>query len=208
MPDGKRFKRKSREDVENKIISIQKQRRAEEKRIKPTADVIFDRWNDMRLEAGLAVGSTVLRDKSTWAQYTHGEYSEIGKISKRPICETKREEWTAYLQTILQDRPTAKEFSRIKCVVKGVLQYAEDMGEINFTATDVIDHVRIYKKSFSQKKKDPDTEVYYPDELEILKSYCLSHPNPYTRCIVAAIVLGERIGECAPLKIADVDLEG
>ena len=82
------------------------------------------------------------------------------------------------------------------------------MGEINFTATDVIDHVRIYKKSFSQKKKDPDTEVYYPDELEILKSYCLSHPNPYTRCIVAAIVLWERIGECAPLKIADVDLEG
>ena len=65
------------------------------------------------------------------------------KISCRFIL-TKREEWTVFLQDNLPKK-TAKEFGRLKGVIKGILQYAEDHLLISYSYDDVIRRVRATK---------------------------------------------------------------
>ena len=203
LPDGKRIRRKKREDIEKIVIDIQKEREAAEKEPPVmSATEIWEAWQKERLEEGLAGGSTSLRDQSTFNQYFKGK-----ELVERPISDTTREEWTQVLKDVIEKRPTAKEFARIKGVVTEILHHAEDAGYITYTAEEVIRYVRIRKKSFTVNRPDPASQVYLPDELKKLKEYCLEHPNPYTRCILMAIITGVRPGECAPCHIDDVDLE-
>lgn len=51
LPDGRRIKRKNREDVESEIIKIQKERAQKEKELTGKKPVyLFTEWNDSRLE--------------------------------------------------------------------------------------------------------------------------------------------------------------
>ena len=57
----------------------------------------------------------------------------------RPVSLTKREEWTVFLQDNLPEK-TAKEFGRLKGVIKGILQYAE------LFVNSLVNHSSITKK--------------------------------------------------------------
>lgn len=211
LPDGRRVRRKKREDIEKIVLDIQlarmdgKDGKKEEKKKKSlSAEKIFENWQERRLAARLALGSTVLRDRRTYTQHLAGT-----DISRRPIGDTTREEWTAFLQGILDtEKPTAKAFARLKGVVKDILHQAEDNGFIDYTAEDVIGHVRVYKKSFSPPvKKEAAEEVYLPEELAKLKTYCLENEDPYTRCILMSIITGTRPGEVCCCRLDDLDPE-
>ena len=60
---------------------------------------------------------------------------------------------------------------------------------------------------FRHSKHSAEDEVYSPDELQALKSYCLSNPDPYTRCILLAIITGERIGIATVWKKNPANME-
>lgn len=204
MPDGKRIRRKNRKDIEDIVIRVQQEYGDMLNTELPNAKEIFAAWQKKRLACRLAVGATVLRDKYTFSQYLEGK-----DISKKPISFTTRKEWTQFLQTILNEqKPTAKDFARLKGVVKNILHEAEDREYILYTAEEVIDRVRVYKKSFTpaQKKSEKD-EVYLPNELRKLKTYCLEHENPYTRCILMSIITGARPGEICCCRQEDLDAE-
>ena len=134
-----------------------------------------------------------------------------------PMKRITRKDWTAFLQGIyeagsptrenLKRKISAKELGRVKCIVKGIIDHAEDEGIISYTSDEVISHVRTDMHGFRHSKHSAEDEVYYPDELQALKAYCLSNPDPYTRCILLAIITGERIGECAALLAEDIDLD-
>lgn len=204
MPDGKRIRRKKREDIEKIVIDIQKEREEAAKEEGPpdiTAEEIFKLWQAEGLKTKVVKGGTVRRDWGTYNRYLKGT-----EIAARNVKTTTRKEWTTFLQNILKNRPTAKEFARIKGVIKDILHWAEDHGCITYTAEDVIIHVRVRKNTFSKPDNDPAKEVYLPDELKALKEYCLNNPDPYTRCILMGIITGTRPGECAPCHIDDVDI--
>ena len=213
LPDGRRIKRKNREDVESEIIKIQKERAQKEKELTGKKPVdLFTEWNDSRLEKGVIQGATALRYRKTCDKYIKNAV-----LNKIPMKRITRKEWTAFLQDIYEAgspiekdpkrKITAKELGRIKCIVKGIIDYAEDEGLISYTSDEVISHVRTDMHGFRHSKHSAEDEVYYPDELQALKSYCLSNPDPYTRCILLAIITGERIGECAALLAEDINLE-
>ena len=124
----------------------------------------------------------------------------------RPVSLTKREEWTVFLQDNLPEK-TAKEFGRLKGVIKGILQYAEDHLLISYSYDDVIRRVRAPKNCFLHPKKNLENEIYFSDELEALRQYCVDHPDPYTRCILLESIVGERAGELCPIMVEDIDLE-
>ena len=213
LPDGRRIKRKNREDVENAIIKIQRERAQKEKELtgkKP--EDLFTEWNTSRLEKGVIQGATALRYRKTCDKYI-----KSADINKMPMKRITRKDWTAFLQGIyeagsptredLKRKISAKELGRVKCIVKGIIDQAEDEGLISYTSDEVISHVRTDMHGFRHSKHSAEDEVYYPDELQALKAYCLSNPDPYTRCILLAIITGERIGECAALLAEDIDLD-
>lgn len=213
LPDGRRIKRKNREDVENEIIKIQRERKKIEKESEgKKPEDIFTEWNTARLASGVIAGATALRYRKTCDKYIKNAV-----INKKPVKRITRKEWTRFLQDIYdagspteedpKRRISAKELGRIKCVVRGILNCAEDEDLITYTADEVISHVRTDVNGFRHTTSSTEEEVYYPDEYKPLKSYCLSNPNPYTRCILLSMTSGERIGECAPLLVEDINLE-
>ena len=165
-----------------------------------TVKEIFTTWNEGRLATGVITGSTAIRDLRTYEKY-------IGttKFNQLPASRITREEWTSFLQENLPGK-TAKEFGRLKGVVRGILQYAEDHHLIDYCDDDVINKVRAPKNSFVKKKKDPQNDVYFSDELAALRQYCVDHPDPYTRCILLETLIGERPGELCSIMVKDVDL--
>ena len=98
-------------------------------------------------------------------------------------------------------RPDLTEFR------EDILQYAEDHQLITYCDEDVIRKVRAPKNLFISKKKNPEQEIYFPDELTALRQYCVDHPDPYTRCILLESIVGERAGELCPIKVEDIDLD-
>ena len=59
LPDGRRLKRKNREDVESEIIKIQKERKKTEKESEgKKPEDIFTEWNMARLNSGVIEGAT------------------------------------------------------------------------------------------------------------------------------------------------------
>ena len=213
LPGGRRIKRKNREDVEKEILRIQKERIRKEKELtEKLPEDLFSEWNTSRLEKGVIQGATALRYRKTCDKYI-----KSADINKMPMKRITRKDWTAFLQGIyeagsptrenLKRKISAKELGRVKCIVKGIIDQAEDEGIISYTSDEVISHVRTDMHGFRHSKHSAEDEVYYPDELQALKAYCLSNPDPYTRCILLAIITGERIGECAALLAEDIDLD-
>ena len=213
LPDGRRIKRKNREDVEKEIIKIQKERKkAEMDSGGKIPEEVFTEWNESRLNSGVIEGSTALRYRKTCDKYIKN-----ADINKKPMKRISQKEWIRFLQDIYDSgspteedpkrRISAKDLGRVKCVVRGILNRAEDEDLITYTADEVISHVRTDVNGFRHMTFSTENEVYYADELQALKAYCLFNPDPYTRCILMAIISGERIGECAALLAEDIDLE-
>lgn len=92
-------------------------------------------------------------------------------------------------------------------MIKGILQYAEDHLLISYSYDDVIRRVRAPKNCYLHPKKNLENEIYFSDELEALRQYCVDHPDPYTRCILLESIVGERAGELCPIMVEDIDLE-
>ena len=194
----RKIKKKNKEDLEQAIIDYYS---SDPNDSGPTVKEVFTIWNEGRLSAGNAKGSTAIRDLRTY-----GKYIAETPFNDRPIRIISREEWTSLLQENLSGK-TAKEFGRLKGVVRGILQYAEDHHLINYSDNDVICKVRAPKNAFVSKKKNPEHEIYFSDELAALRQYCVDHPDPYTRCILLETLIGERPGELCPIMIEDVDLD-
>ena len=171
----RKIKKKKKEDLEQAIIDYYS---SDPDDLAPTVKDIFTIWNEGRIAAGTAKGSTAIRDLRTYDKYISRT-----PLNNRPVSTISREEWTAFLRKNLPGK-TAKEFGRLKGVVRGILQYAEDHLLITYSDEDVICKVRAPKNGFSCKSKNPEHEIYFSDELADLRQYCVDHPDPYTRCIL------------------------
>ena len=194
----RKIKKKNKQDLEQAIIDYYSSNPDDHG---PTVKEVFKEWNEKRLADGYVKGATALRDMRTFEKYIMNS-----SLYDRPVRLISREEWTVFLQDNLPGK-TAKEFGRLKGVVKGILQYAEDHLLICYSDDDVIRKVRAPKNSFLRPKKNPENEIYFPDELKALRQYCVDHPNPYTRCILLETIVGERPGELCPIMVEDINLE-
>lgn len=194
----RKIKKKKKEDLEQAILDYY---RSDPDDLGPTVKEIFTIWNEGRIATGTAKGSTAIRDLRTYDKYISQT-----PLNNRPVSTISREEWTAFLQKN-QVGKTAKEFGRLKGVVRGILQFAEDHQLVTYSDDDVLCKVRTPKNSFVNQKKDPEREIYFSDELAALRQYCVDHPSPYTRCILLETIVGERAGELCAIKVDDVDLD-
>lgn len=193
----RKIKKKNKEDLDRAIIDYYSSQ-IDDHRL--TVKEAFKKWNDERLAADFVKGSTYLRDQRFFEKY-------YDNWKDKKVDTLTREAWTAYLQDLLVQGITSKQWGGVRNITRGIINFCEDNHYVSFTADEVISHVRIYKNAFKTSVKDFEQEIYYPDELQILNEYCAKNPNPYTRCIRLSILIGTRIGECSSLRVEDVDLE-
>ena len=96
LPDGRRIKRKNREDVEKEILKILKEiKKAEMDSGGKIPEEVFTEWNESRLNSGVIEGSTALRYRKTYDKYIKN-----ADINKKPMKRITQKEWICFLQDI------------------------------------------------------------------------------------------------------------
>ena len=192
----RKIKRKSKQALEKAIVDYYTSHENQ-----MTVEDIFNAWNDDRLKYGYIAGSTHLRDKKFFKQYLMPT-----PMASRQIDSVSREEWTAWTQAQLDNGITAKQWSGLRGIIKGILHYAEDHHYIPYSAEDMLQRVRIHKNAFKKRRKQDAEEIYYAEDLQKLRDYCLKEWDAYTSCIWLISISGLRVGEVTSLTPDDIDL--
>lgn len=206
IPDGNggrtRRRANSWEKLENKILVYLREQGIVEADETLTVREVFDMFNKERLMAGYVSEATATRDKAFFDK--NFRHTPMGA---RPMSETTADEWTRFVQTSLPGL-TAKQWAGFRAApIRGLLHYAEDIGLIDFTAEEVLSHVRIHKKQFAlaEKPKPPEEQVFSESEMAKIKEFCRTKEiDQWTKAILLLFATGARVGEIVCLRAEDI----
>lgn len=191
--DGKqkRIKRRTKQELLDALNDV----------LFPTVGQDFKEWNDARLEQGHIAGSTHLRDEKFYRQFYRGTAME-----GRRLNTVSAREWSDWLQERLDDGITQKAWSGLRGITRGMIKYAGRQSWIDYKISDVFEQVEVHKNTFKRKRKEESEEIYYPDELAALRTYCETNWDAFTSCLWLISMTGMRIGEATALTPGDIDL--
>ena len=114
--------------------------------------------------------------------------------------------WVEFLEMeIAKHQLTAKSFSGLKGVVKGIIRSAKRKKLISYTMQDIETELMIPKNGFYRTHKKDSEEVYNIEETGLILNYCKDNPDVWSKCITLIFVSGMRCGEAVALKHDDID---
>lgn len=187
-------KRNSRKELEDVIVTYWKN--IEDN---PTIEELFKEWNDSQLENGFIKINTALRNESLFKRH----FIEFGK---NRIKNISIDMWIEFLEAqIPKFNLSAKSFSGLRTVARGIIKLAKRKKLINYNVQDLDGELIIPKKSFFKKHKKDWEEVYNVDETALIMEYCKENPDIWSSCIELIFVTGLRVGEAVALKHNDID---
>ena len=205
IPDGSggRIRKRSinREKLEKKILSFLRTQGPLESDKRLTVREVFEMYNEERLLAGYVAEATATRDRAFFDKSFKNTAME-----SHPMAQATAAEWARFVQASLQGM-TAKQWAGFRACVRGLLHYAEDIGLIDFSAEDVLSHVRIHKKQFAlaSRPKPPEMQVFSEKEMAEIKEYCRNTEiDPWTMAIRLLFATGARVGEVVCLRAEDI----
>lgn len=187
-------KRNSQKELEDVIVNFWR-----EQEENPRIDELFKEWNDSQLENGYIKINTALRNESLFKRH----FTEFGK---NRIKNVSIDMWVEFLEEqIPKFNLTAKSFSGLRTVTRGIIKLAKRKKLINFNVQDLDSELIIPKKGFFKKHKKDWEEVYNVDETALIMEYCKKNPDIWSSCIELIFVTGLRVGEAIALKHDDID---
>lgn len=187
-------KRNSQKELEDVIVDFWK-----EQEENPRIDELFKEWNDSQLNNGYIKINTALRNESLFKRH----FTEFGK---NRIKNVSIDMWVEFLEAqIPKFNLTAKSFSGLRTVTRGIIKLAKRKKLINFNVQDLDSELIIPKKGFFKKHKKDWEEVYNVDETALIMEYCKENPDIWSSCIELIFVTGLRVGEAIALKHDDID---
>lgn len=187
-------KRNTKEEIEDVIIEYWRN-----KEENPIIEKIFTEWNNSQVEKGFIKVNTSLRNESVFKR--HFEDLKFKKIK-----DTNVDMWVEFLEKeIAKHQLTAKSFSGLKAVVKGIIRLAKRKKLINYTIQDIETELMIPKNGFYRKRKKDSEEVYNVEETALILNYCKENPDVWSKCISLIFVTGMRCGEAVALKHDDLN---
>lgn len=131
--------RTSKEAIESVIVEYWRQ---EEEN--PTVKDIFAEWNDRRLMLGKISEPTHLRNQQTFKRhYTFLEKKRVRSITPDVICDFLEEE-------IADKNLTAKGFSNLKSLTRGILKRAKKRGFISWSIEESLDDMDLSDRAFKK----------------------------------------------------------
>lgn len=192
--DGKRIliKRCTKEEIQDIVIKYWKN--LEEN---PTLQEVFDTWNDNRLEMKKIANSTYVRYSALFKKH-------FSDIKDKKIRDIDKEFWLDFMELqIPKFSLTAKAFSNLKTLVKGMLKRAKRSKLIDFDIEQVFSELDIQEREFQKVIKEDSQEVFSEEETDRIMSYLFQNLDIYNLGIILLFVTGIRIGELVVLQPND-----
>lgn len=196
LPDDKKkrilVKRNTEEEIQNVVINYWK-----EQELNPTLQEVFDEWNDRRLELKKISASTHVRYIALFQKH-------FGDIKDKKIRNTDTEFLLNFMEAqIPKFSMTAKAFSNLKTLVKGMFKKAKRSKFIDFDIEQVFSELDIQEKEFHKVVKEDSQEVFSEEETDKIMSYLFQNLDIYNLGIILLFVTGMRIGELVVLQPND-----
>lgn len=112
-----------------------------------------------------------------------------------------------FFNEIMKDKPTSKNVSNIKTVIKMVFSYARMQEQVEcLHINSVFNNMQFPQRAFAPKKIQQN-RVFNDDHLDKVFNY-LSDDNVIDLGIKLTFYTGLRVGELCALKVEDIDIPG
>ena len=187
-------RRKTKQEIEELIIDYWKSQD-----INPTIKDVFTEWNDRRLNLHKISNGTYMRNRQDFDRF----FSDFGERTLKDLSASDVEDFLE--EQISLHKLTAKRFSSLKTLTKGILLRATKKGYVKFDVNAVLNNLDISDKEFTQSYVDDSKEVFYDDEMDAVLSYCRLNPDVKNLGIALMFATGVRVGEVVALKHSDFD---
>ena len=186
LPGRKKLKRTSRDLLVDALVSYYDTNRI-------TLQEFFTDWNDRRAELNKIKESTASRNRYDFARY-------FGELKDRAVSDFTPDEITDFLESqVNKFNLSAKGFSNLKTLTRGIFKRAKKLKLIFWDVVDVSD------KEFRKTAVDDSKEIFYDDEVKDLMAYCKDHRSDLSSLGIALMfVSGLRVGEVVCLKKTDI----
>ena len=181
--------RKSQKEIENLVISYWKGQMEN-----PTITEVFNEWNDRRLELKKISNATHLRN----LQIFNRHYKEFGS---RKIKSVSTEDFEDFLEEQVSEKElTAKAFSNLKTVTRGLLKRAKKRKLITFNVEELFQDLDTSETDFRKVIKEDYEEVFSEDEMPVMIDYLKENLDAKNIGILLMFATGIRVGELVALK--------
>ncbi len=200
LPDdkkGRKFVRKTKKEALIKAI-VDYYRKEE---INPTIRLLFQEWNQGRLERGKISEPTFIRNNQTYNRHCK-EFGErrIRNITAFEVCEFLENE-------VYEKKLGSKAFANLKGIIKGTFKYARRKDLINFSVVDMMNDIDVDFNDYSRKIRTDQKESFSKDEYDRIIEYCIAVPTLRNLAVLFIMVTGCRVGEVVALKKEDVNID-
>ncbi|SOY32387.1 Tyrosine recombinase XerC [Acetatifactor muris] len=193
IPDEKKGRiqreRYSRAEIESLIIDYWKTQMEN-----PTIREVFSEWNDRRLELKKISNATHLRN----CQIFNRHYGEFGDRKIKAVTE---EDFCEFLEEQIADKDlTAKAFSNLKTVTRGLLKRAKKRKLISFNVEELFQELDTSETDFRKVIKEDYQEVFSEEEMPVMVNYLKENLDAKNIGILLMFATGIRVGELVALK--------
>lgn len=109
-----------------------------------------------------------------------------------------------FIRTQIADNNlTAKGYSGLRIVVRGIWGYASKRGWTNISISEFFGDLEISRNTFRRNVKEQEDEVFSEDEVPVIVQYLKDNPTIWNLGILLVLQTGLRVGELSALKPED-----
>lgn len=194
--DGNRVmrKRKNRSDIEDLICDYWR-----EKEENPTISEIFEEWIRKKAEYKEIQEASVVRYTNDFKRF----FTESG-FDKKHIKKIQEDDIEDFIRTEIAKRNlTAKSYSGLRILVKGIFQYAKKRKMTSISISEFFGDLDISRNTFRKSIKEKEDEVFSEDEVPKLVAYLNSNPDIWNLGLLLTLQTGLRVGELSTLEPED-----
>ena len=192
LPDQKKGrvlkKRSSRNAIEDDVIGYWKSELEN-----PTISEVFREWNDRRLELNQISNAAYLRYKQVFNRHYHN-------FGDEKIKTVAAEEFQEFLEEEAAKELTAKAFSLLKTVTRGLLKRAKRRKLISFNVEELLQELDTSEMNFKKVIKEDYEEVFSNEEMPVMIGYLKNNLDAKNIGILLMFATGIRVGELVALK--------
>ncbi len=185
--------RTSEREIQDLIIEYWKQQEEN-----PTIKEVFEEWNNRKLELKKISPATHTRNVQIFERH----YREMGL---KRIKKITPDEIGDFLERQVAEYDlTAKAFSNLKTITKGLLKRAKRRKLIQFNVEEIFQELDMSDTNFRKVIKEDYEEVFNEDEMDRFIEYLENNQDIKNLGILLMFVSGIRVGELVALRPEDI----
>lgn len=169
---------------------------------KPNISEVFTMWIDERIKFDEISPQSISRYKNDFRRFFHP--NDI--IYKKPLCKVTEYELGIFIKKTIRDNNlTAKSYSGLRTIVRGLFGYAKSNGYTNISITTFFNDLALPKKIFATSRKKDSEEIFSEDEIKLVTSYLKESGKIRNLGLLLQFQTGVRVGELSTMKFTDID---